>query len=193
MWETLKCNMYYFPLFKAYCHINNAHFISRNMASNQLKPNPKESVIASNEESKLISCKVCGHKVKATKIIMHITRSTKGCKKGYGEEFDALIAKRDQDRKLHLKNYRNLNSDIVNRKQREYYQKKKGSAKNEKPLKPKEKSKVQECQKDDDHEANLDEDYTKCKGCKKKFKKGYIPDHVANSDTCKAPNVAQVA
>ena len=159
----------------------------KNMASNQLKPNPKEAlIIASDEESKLISCKVCGHEVKATKLIMHITRSTKGCKKGYGKEFDALIAKRDEDRKLYLKNYKNLNSDAVNRKQREYYKKKKGSAKNEKPLKPKEKSQVQECQKDDDHEANLDEDYTKCKGCKKKFKKGYIPDHVANSDTCTA-------
>ena len=94
------------------------------MAGNQLKPSPKESRIASDEESKLISCKVCGHEVKATKRIMHITRSTKGCKKGYGKEFDALIAKRDEDRKLYLKNYKNLNSDAVNRKQREYYKKK---------------------------------------------------------------------
>ena len=89
---------------------------------------------ASDEESKLISCKVCGHEVKSTKLIMHVKRSKKGCKEGYGKELDAIVAKRDEDRKLYLKNYdkkyKILNSDALNRKRRETYQKKKGHTMN---------------------------------------------------------------
>ena len=81
-----------------------------------------------SKDKKWIICKVCGHEVEATKIIMHVKRSTKGCKEGYGKDFDAMIAKRDEDRKLYLKNYdktyKKLNSDALNKKRRESYKKK---------------------------------------------------------------------
>ena len=102
-----------------------------------------------SKDQKFTNCKVCGHEVEATKIIMHVKRSTRGCREGYGKDFDAMITKRDEDRKSYLKKYKKkynqLNSDALNKKRRESYNNKKkcnDSAKNEKHVKTKESKKL---------------------------------------------------
>ena len=73
----------------------------------------------------------CMKSVKRSKIIMHIERSKKGCKKAYGTEYQELKAKRDQVRKdnkrIYQQNYNKKNKNSI-REQKQTYRKKNSSA-----------------------------------------------------------------
>ena len=51
----------------------------------------------------MTKCKACGDDVKETKIILHLTRSKKGCKETYGKEFDELKTEQAERRKEYKK------------------------------------------------------------------------------------------
>ena len=50
----------------------------------------------------MTNCKACGQEIMKTKIIMHLSRSKKGCKNIYGKEIDSLEIEQDQRRKQYL-------------------------------------------------------------------------------------------
>ena len=78
-----------------------SHLYSK-MSREKESSNDDLSIPDGKENNEMISCKACGHKVIKTKIIMHLSRSKKGCKKIYGKEFDDLKSEQDQRRKQYL-------------------------------------------------------------------------------------------
>ena len=72
--------------------------------SNKEKNYENDKVSMPNESNdNMKNCKVCGEEVMKNKIIMHLTRSKKGCKKKYGKEFEHLKAEQAMARKEYKK------------------------------------------------------------------------------------------
>lgn len=83
--------------------------------SDEKEVNDDHSQTTQNDD-KMTTCKACGDEVIKTKIIMHLTRSKKGCKKIYGKEFDSLNAQQVKARK----EYKKLKKKEENKKLKEF-------------------------------------------------------------------------
>ena len=157
----------------------------------------------------MITCKVCNKKVQRSKIVIHLTRSKKGCKEGYGN-LEAMIAQRDKERKEYLKNYDKKynelnadkrsktkarkyseNSESINQKRRETYKLKKIAKMKDSDCKLETKKtqpnvNIKIPTGNEKEPKDTDGKIAICKGCKKEIKENVIINHILTSTTCES-------
>ena len=119
-------------LFDDFYSINVSNFIASNNVSDIVSEVPMqtedsfehESIETKQDEDNrmkgLTECKHCLKSISTSKVIMHLERSRKGCKKAYGNQYHELKAQRDKERKEYQRNYKEKNKKRGREKNREY-------------------------------------------------------------------------